>query len=100
MLARYSRRAWGFRSVTYVKVPILAVAAGGCLAVVLAGPVRAADIPLKATPAATVVNSWEGAYVGGHVGYSFDVTKLDAGTGLFNTDFLSGRGVTGGLLAG
>lgn len=72
---------------------------------VLGAPAFAADIPLKAAPAATVASSWEGAYFGGHIGYSFDVTKFDASTGLFgnpaiDTDFLSGRGVTGGLLAG
>src|SRR3977135_4273574 len=51
-------------------------------AIVVAGPVLAADLPVKAPPiAAAVPYTWTGGHVGGHVGGAWDrTTYSDPGT--------------------
>ena len=45
---------------------------GLALSVLLAGPVVAADMPVKAAPAPVVtMYSWTGCYIGGHVGFAW-----------------------------
>jgi outer membrane immunogenic protein len=71
------------------------------LAATAAAPALAADMPVKAPvfkPQPVLVPDWNGVYVGAHAGYAFGVSRFDPAT--FNTDFLSSRGFTGGVLAG
>ena len=45
---------------------------GFVVSALLAGPVAAADMPVKAPPPVIVtVFDWTGCYIGGHVGYAW-----------------------------
>ena len=48
--------------------------ASTAVAVLLALPAQAADMPVKAPPRAMVTTSWAGFYIGAHVGYGYAVT--------------------------
>jgi outer membrane immunogenic protein len=79
------------------------IAVVGCLTLSIglaAYAASAADIPVKAEPktVAMAAPPWEGFYVGGHLGYGLGVTRFDQT--VFTSNFLSSRGVMGGVLAG
>ncbi len=67
----------------------------------IAGPVSAADLAVKAPPPgpAYIASPWDGLYVGGNVGYgetSFEATATGFGT----LASVHGNGVVGGFQAG
>ena len=72
-----------------------------------AGTAAAADLPLKAPPAAVGPSyAWSGFYVGAHAGYAFGSDKYDFDpvfatiTGLSGVDLFGSQGFSGGFLAG
>ena len=76
-------------------------------AVILAGPVLAADIPVKARPPVVAAWSWTGCYIGGHGGWQRARVDADYGAntlgqvpGTAISDDLRVRGLTLGGTAG
>ena len=72
-----------------------------------AGTAVAADLPLKAPPAAAGPSyAWSGFYVGAHAGYAFSSDKYDfdpafaTALGLGGVDLFGSRGFSGGFLTG
>ena len=52
---------------------------GFVVSALLAGPVAAADMPVKAPPPVIVtVFDWTGCYIGGHVGYAWGRKRIEA----------------------
>src|SRR5258708_13076454 len=73
----------------------------GAATMLIAGPVSAADLAVKAPPPgpAYIASPWDGLYVGGNVGYgetSFEATATGFGT----LASVHGNGVVGGFQAG
>jgi outer membrane immunogenic protein len=72
------------------------------LAVALAGPAFAADMPLKAPPPPAPVFSWTGCYLGVHAGAGFKSIQstVAVGSTLFPAGFVDQREDASGVLAG
>ena len=70
-----------------MKISALKVLATAAFAAIVASPVSAADMAVKARPPIVEIWSWTGFYIGGNVGYSWgrsdtDVTYINTDTGL------------------
>jgi len=66
-------------------------------AILIAAPALAADMAVKAVPAAPTMPSWEGFYVGADAGYGIGITDFNQP---FQGDFVATHGFAGGLLGG
>jgi outer membrane immunogenic protein len=70
-----------------MKISALKVLATAAFAAIVASPVSAADMAVKAPPPIVEVWNWTGFYIGGNVGYSWgrsdtDLTYINTVTGL------------------
>ena len=73
-----------------------------CAAYLLAGPVLAADLPVKAPlrAVAPVAYNWSGFYIGGHIGYLWGHTRIDESESGRLVELGATNGAVGGVLGG